>query len=175
MPTDEEECRDDVIHRVPSGRACKVSCFVFALFTMSLLILLGTSTAPSTKLKTWIVKMSSDLQDFSRRPRRRRFPFSPFQPNPHPRTSATGLCKNGKFKNNPRIRREWRELGEEELKAVQDAFWHLKGFSRVASGGNAAGYATDPEYATTEAGKTKCKELNDAEALEANKSLALIQ
>lgn len=177
IPQDEEECRDDVVSSVPTWRrrTCKLSCLVFTLFTVSVLILLGTSTPPSTKLKAWIVKVSSELQEFSRNPRRHRrrpglFPFGP-----PARTSATGLCTNGKFKNNPRIRREWRELGEDELKAVQDAFWHLKGFSRVASGGNAAGYARDAEYADTEAGKAKCKELNDAEADDAKKNLVLIQ
>ena len=172
VPQDEEECRDDVVNSVPTWRrrTCKLSCLVFTLFTVSVLILLGTSTPPSAKLKAWIVKVSSELQEFSRNP-----PLFPFGPEPPTRTSATGLCTNGKFKNNPRIRREWRELGEDELKAVQDAFWHLKGFSRVASGGNAAGYAADAEYADTEAGKAKCKELNDAEADDAKKNLVLIQ
>eukprot|EP00913_Durusdinium_trenchii_P011469 g10768.t1 len=65
-----------------------------------------------------------------------------------------------KFKNAPRIRKEWRELTKRELRAVQNAFWRLKGFSRRKSGGNAAGYAPDSNWDTTEKGIAKCKELN---------------
>ena len=51
-------------------------------------------------------------------------------------------------------------MTKRELRAVQNAFWRLKGFSRRKSGGNAAGYAPDSNWDTTEKGIAKCKELN---------------
>lgn len=57
-------------------------------------------------------------------------------------------------------------MDADELRAVQDAFWHLKGFERVASGGNKAGYAPSALWATTEAGIARCKFLNENEAAE---------
>ncbi|CAK9005252.1 unnamed protein product [Durusdinium trenchii] len=174
VATDEEDCREDhggcedstglTGARTITSRACrvcKVSCLVLGLLVVAMLILLGTSGPQSSGLKAWIVKASSDLSLAAES-------LSPPVPELgstataalERRGTATGLCRNGKFKNAPRIRKEWRELTKRELRAVQNAFWRLKGFSRRKSGGNAAGYAPDSNWDTTEKGIAKCKELN---------------
>ena len=155
VPTDEEECHHEELpafnekSRCRKRGACGVVLGLFFFPVLIILILLGTSRPEGAALKAFIMKISSD---------RLRSYLAQRQP---PRAAATGLCTNGKFKNDPRIRREWRELGNDELKAVQEAFWRLRGFKRVASGGNKAGFAPDSEWNTTLKGQAKCAELNE--------------
>lgn len=149
VATDEEECHHEV--PVPAfqakSRARGVILGLLFLIVFIIMTLLGTSTPEGAALKALIVKFSSNvaLPNLGGRP---------FRGIP------TGLCTNGKFKNAPRIRKEWRELDDNELKAVQEAFWRLRGFKRVASGGNKAGFAVDSNWDTTLKGQAKCEELN---------------
>ena len=154
VPT--EECHHDeipVFHgksRCRKPGMCGIVLGSLFVAVSVVLILLGTSTPAGAALKALIVKVSSDVSVQRFLPRRRPL-----------RGTATGLCTNGKFKNSPRIRKEWRELSSDELRAVQEAFWRLRGYKPGTGGAvNKAGFEKDDKWDTTVKGQAECAKLN---------------